>query len=106
MSSRLWLGAALLVCGTAAPAGAQTMTTAGFLDGLGTFYPQTAPNDTTRAIGTGLFRLDPTIKWTNWRIDASVEARWDTHDMTAATAAYWDRTIQRPALTIRRLSAA
>ena len=106
MASRLWLGAALLVCGTAAPAGAQTMTAAGFLDGLGTFYPQTAPNDTTRAIGTGLFRLDPTIKWTNWRIDASVEARWDTHDMTAATAAYWDRTIQRPALTVRRLSAA
>jgi len=90
---------------SATPATGQALTFGGFAEAAAILYPQTAPNDDTRAIGTGLARFDPAIKWTKWRLDASFEARADSHDMTTATAAFWDRTIRRPALTARRLSA-
>jgi hypothetical protein len=38
-------------------------------------------------------------------VDASIEARGDTDGLTAARAGFWDRSLKRPAVTVRRLSA-
>lgn len=100
-----WLAAVCVLGPCASPAAGQTRVFSGFAEAVATLYPQAAANDDVRAVAAGLARLDPAITWTRWRLDASFEARADSHDMTAATAAFRDRTIRRPALTARRLSA-
>ena len=97
--------AAALFTVIAGPAPAQTITHDGFAEVVVTLYPQTAPNDTTRAIAAPRLRWNPSAKWSTWRLDGSFEARTDSHDMTSATATYTDRTSRRPALAVRRWSA-
>ncbi len=100
-------GAALVIAvAAAAPsASAQSVAQSGFVDVTFTGYPQTAVTDSTRAIVRAIARWDPELTGTNWRLDASFEAQTDTHDQTALEATYWDRSTQRPAFDIRRLSA-
>jgi hypothetical protein len=100
-----WVLAACLFGRLAAPAAAQTVTNAGYVDVNFRVYPQSAPNDDTHAILTAVAHWDPLVKWTSWQVNASFEGRGDTHDMTTWAATYWDRTTPRPAFAVRRLSA-
>ena len=62
--------------------------------------------DDTQVVADSLFRWEPSLKAGSWRFDASFDARMDSHDMTQRTRRrhVWDRTIQRPALAVSRLS--
>ena len=62
--------------------------------------------DDTQVVADSLFRWEPSLKAGSWRFDASFDARMDSHDMTerSADVTFWDRTIQRPALAVSRLS--
>jgi hypothetical protein len=104
MRRRLSIATVLLAL-AAHPAAAQTTSQSGFADAKLTLYPQEAPNDDTQAIGYALFRWDPTVKWTTWHVNASFEARTDTHEMTEAAVTFTDRTTKRPALAIRAANA-
>lgn len=98
---------ALVFLITCAPAAAQAFTNRGFWETGVTLYPHTAPNDSGRAIGEALLRDEPSLKLnTSWIFNASFDAQTDTHLQVERewNVAYWDRSIQRPALAIRRLS--
>ena len=88
-------------------ADAQTFSQRGFGEALVDAYAQTSPRDDTQVVADSLFRWEPSLKAGAWRLDAGFDARMDSHDMTARSAdvRYWDRTIQRPALAVSRLSA-
>lgn len=97
----------LVLLVASAPAAAQTFTHRGYVQGLLTAYPQTTPTDDTRLVLDSFARWEPGVRAGSWRFDAALDARMDTHDMTrhSAEVTYWDRSIQRPALAIGRLSA-
>lgn len=99
--------AALLLLFLHGRADAQTFSQRGFAEVLVDAFPQTSPRDDTQIVADSLFRWEPALKAGAWRFDAGFDARMDSHDMTARSAdvTYWDRTIQRPALAISRLSA-
>jgi hypothetical protein len=87
---------------------AQTFTQRGFIDTNFTLYPETAPNDRGRALSDSLLRYEPTYKAAPWlRIYGAFDTRFDTHQLVERNARidYWDRSIRRPAFSIRRLSA-
>lgn len=87
---------------------AQDFAQRGFLDVRNTFYPQTAPNDSGRLISEGLLRWEASYSPASWiTINGSFDARTDSHRQVRRTGELdWDgRNIQRPALSIRRLSA-
>jgi hypothetical protein len=89
-----------------APVAAQTFSHRGSAEVLGFVYPQRAVNDPTRLLADSLFRWEPAVRRGAWHFDAGVDARMDTDGMTERTGdvSYWDRTIQRPAIAISRLS--
>jgi hypothetical protein len=95
----------VLLAGSA-PAVAQTVTQRGFVQGVLTGYPQTTPRDDRRAVIDTLGRWEPGIRAGSWRFDGALEGRLDTHDMTrhSAEVTYWDRSLQRPALSIARVT--
>lgn len=71
-------------------------------------YHQTAPGDSARAIGESLLRWEPGLKLTSGlRLSGSFDARLDSHHQTerAWRADWQDRSLRRPALSVRRLSA-
>src|SRR5262245_31730014 len=86
----------------------QTYTQRGFLENRGTFYPQTAPNDSAHAVGESLFRYEgfytPSAKW---QMAGAVDFRTDTHRQVERDfdLSWWDRELQRPLGEVRRLSA-
>jgi hypothetical protein len=90
-----------------APAAAQTFTHRGYVQGAVVAFPQPAPNDDTQLVLDSIARWEPTIRRGSWRLDGGFDARMDSHDMTqrSAEVTYWDRTIQRPALAVSRMSA-
>src|SRR5262249_14209688 len=53
---------ALIVMAWSAPAMAQTVSQRGFVDGVGFFFPQEAPNDATRLVGDLLAREEVFVK--------------------------------------------
>ncbi|MGE5357787.1 MAG: hypothetical protein ACM3NQ_02130 [Bacteroidales bacterium] len=88
-------------------ASAQAFDSRGFADGRLFVYPQTAPNDSTRAVAEALFRYEPTLTAGWLRAAAALDARMDTH---AQVERRWyvdweDRGVQRPPFSVRRLSA-
>ena len=103
---RLALCSFLVFLAGSPPAAAQEVSHRGFVQGVLTGYPQTTPRDDTRVVFDTLGRWEPAIRAGSWRFDAAVEGRLDTHDMTqhSAEVTYWDRSLQRPALSIARLS--
>jgi len=105
---RLRAAALLLVaCGAggARTAAAQTLTYRGFADVGLMLFPQTAPNDSTQAVGDAQFRLEPSLEIRRgFSASASLEARIGSHDQTTGAIAFWDRTLQRPALAVRTLT--
>lgn len=88
---------------------AQDFSHRGFLETRLLAFPQTAPNDRGRATAAALLRSEVFCKLsTGWRLAGGVDARTDTHhEVQRRWALGWqDRERQRPAFTIRRLSAA
>jgi hypothetical protein len=96
----------LLLC-LAATSHAQNFSQRGFLETTAFAYPQEAPNDSAHFVGEALFRYEAFYKLTNLRFAAAVDARTDTHLETVRGwgGFWWDRTLRRPLLAIRRLSA-
>ena len=71
-------------------------------------FPETAPNDSGQAVDSMLLRWEPSYKFSSWfTLAAAFDARADTHEETERTATvdFDDRSILRPALSVRRLSA-
>ncbi|MGH9630745.1 MAG: hypothetical protein ACRD7E_20725, partial [Bryobacteraceae bacterium] len=87
---------------------AQDFTQRGFLETRFIFYPQKAPNDSGLAVGESLFRYEASKSLLpGLRLHGAFDARTDTHHQVERTLHLnWsDRTLQRPAFSIRRLSA-
>jgi hypothetical protein len=86
---------------------AQKLTYRGYAEAAILLYPQEAPNDGDEVIADGLLRFEPS--WEIKRgiaIAGSFDARLDNHHETTETAevTFWDRTVRRPTLAIRRLT--
>ena len=99
------LSAALAVQRAAA---GQSFDQRGFVENQTLFYPQTAPNDSGRAVDSMLVRWEASYKPSGWFTLAwAFDARADTHQEAERVARIDldDRSIQRPALSARRLSA-
>jgi hypothetical protein len=80
----------------------------GFVEVRGTGYAQEAPTDTTRAVGEVQFRYEASARAASWlTFGGAVDFRADTHDQTADdwTPDWEDRGVQRPRISVRRLSA-
>jgi hypothetical protein len=80
----------------------------GFIEGRGVRFPQAATNDQSRAIEDVLFREEVFLKPTPWfRFAAGFDLRANTHDEVeyGGGVDFSDRTVRRPAVAIRRLTA-
>jgi len=92
----------------ASTAGAQALTQRGFIDGSVVLFPQEAPNDPTQAVGDLLARDDVFFKPAPWvQFAGGLDVRANSHDQVEDS---WridltDRTVLRPRIAIRRLSA-
>ena len=87
---------------------AQTISQRGFVEGRGTWFPQTAPNDSRRVVGDLLVREEVFVRAADWlRLAGGVDVRANSYDQVedAWRVRFDDRTTQRPRLTARRLSA-
>ena len=91
-----------------AAAWAQPFTGRGFFEDYSTFYPQTAPNDSAHAVSEALFRYEASWRPAAWlQLNGAFDARTDTHHQVERD---WrldldDRSIRRPAFSLRRFSA-
>ena len=86
---------------------AQPFTQRGFLETTAILYPETAPNDSSHAVGEALFRYEAFYKpIPGLQFAGALDARADTHQQTERTAglSWWDRNRLRPAFAVRRLS--
>jgi hypothetical protein len=93
------------LCGL--PLWAQSLSQRGFVETRGTFFPQTAPSDSGRAIGDILLRYEVGWKLTPWlRFDGAIDGRTDTHRQTERQFRldWQDRGMLRPAVSLRRFS--
>jgi hypothetical protein len=80
----------------------------GFVEGRGTVYPQEAANDSANTVGELLFRHESFYSpRQDVQFAAAVDLRTDTHRQSEREwrLDWADRSLQRPALSIRRLSA-
>lgn len=80
----------------------------GFVETKLTSFPQTVANDSGHNVGEGLLRYEATWRPQPWlKLTAGLDARFDTHNQFDRNLRLdvEDRTIQRPALSLRRLSA-
>ena len=87
---------------------AQGLSQRGFIEMSGNIYPQIVPGDSAHGIGETRLRYEPKWQAKPWlTFDASFEERVDTHGQDARTLHidWTDRSLQRPALSVRQLSA-
>lgn len=87
---------------------AQQFEQRGFIENRTVAYPQTAPNDSAHAVDEILLREEASYKFTPWfTLNGAFDARTDSHRQTAREWAVNadDRSILRPAFSVRRLSA-
>ncbi|HYL75038.1 MAG TPA: hypothetical protein VEU96_12585, partial [Bryobacteraceae bacterium] len=80
----------------------------GFLETGLTLFPETAPNDSAHAIGAALLRYEAQYKAAPWlRFSTALDAAFDTHQQVERSLRldWQDRSLQRPALSIRELKA-
>jgi hypothetical protein len=87
---------------------AQSFSQRGFLETDGLFFPQTAPNDSSHAVGDALLRYEASFTLApGLKIAGGLDARTDTHLYTEREwgLSWWDRSRLRPAFAVRRLSA-
>ena len=88
-------------------AAAQTFSQRGFLEFRNEIFPQTQINDSSHLISEALLRWEGLLKLPDdWQINASFDARADTHDQFTRDARLdlLDQDPQRPALSLRRIS--
>jgi len=89
-------------------ADAQTISQRGFVEGLGFGFPQTAQNDATRLVADVLVRDEVSVKPARWlQLAAGLDLRANSHDQVEDEwrVDFSDRTVRRPRLATRRLSA-
>jgi hypothetical protein len=87
---------------------AQQFEQRGFIENRTVVYPQAAPNDSGHVVDELLFREEASYKFAPWfTVSGSFDARADSHRQTARDGVIDadDRSIQRPAFSVRRLSA-
>src|SRR5689334_20357343 len=87
---------------------AQDFTQRGFLETGLTLFPQTARNDSSRAILESNLEYQAAYKLRPWlRFEGSIDARIDTHRQVERTLHldWQDRSLKRPALSLRELNA-
>jgi hypothetical protein len=87
---------------------AQQFEQRGFIENRSVVYSQTAPNDSGHVVDELLFREEASYKFAPWlTLNGSFDARTDSHRQTARDSIVDadDRSIQRPAFSIRRSSA-
>ena len=80
----------------------------GFIENRTVAFPQTAPNDSAHAVSEMLFREEASYKFTPWfTLSGAFDARADSHRQAARDGVVDadDRSILRPAFSLRRLSA-
>lgn len=97
----------LLLFLLASPLFAQNFTQRGYVETRGLFFPQTVQGDSSRAIGEAIFRWDVSYKLNeNWKLNGMIDTRTDTHRQVEREARidWQDRSLQRPALSLRRFS--
>jgi hypothetical protein len=101
----LWL---LFFLAGASSASGQQLSQRGFGEAQGTAFFQEAPNDPTQAVGDLLAREEVFVKPAAWiQFAAGLDVRANSHDQVedAWSVDYGDRTLRRPRISIRRLSA-
>ncbi len=107
--SRRIIHLAALIAMLAAPSAAQSVSQRGFLEARTTVYPQDAPNDSTNLVGNFMVREEASWRPSGWlTIAGAFDAQMDTHGRVEREwrLDWSDRGIQRPALSVRRLSGA
>jgi hypothetical protein len=88
---------------------AQTVSSRGFVEGVGYVFPQLTPNDDAHFVGDLLAREEVFIKAADWlRFTAGLDFRANSHDQVESDwrLDFQDRGVLRPKLSVRRLSAA
>ena len=86
---------------------AQDFTQRGFWETRVILFPQTGTNDSSHVVGDSLFRYEASkALLPGLRLSGSFDARTDTHLQTEREFRidFGDRSIRRPALSVRRLS--
>jgi hypothetical protein len=105
----LWVLAAIFAMAPARALHAQDFTYRGFSEIRAAAYPEKTPRDHDRLAVEGQIRLEPAYKLARWlTLSWSVDARLDNLEQVERK---WridirDRTLQRPALSIRQAAAA
>lgn len=87
---------------------AQNFEQRGYIENDTLLYPQTAPNDPAQVVNATLFRWEVTYKVTPWlQLNGAIDAEMDTHQQVERSLRldFDDRSIQRPAFSLRRYSA-
>src|SRR6478752_4151901 len=87
---------------------AQSFEQRGFIETRTIVYPQATSNDSGRVVDEVLFREEASYKFAPWlTVRGGFDARTDSHRQTARDGVVDadDRSIQRPAFSVRRLSA-
>jgi hypothetical protein len=87
---------------------AQKFEQRGFVENSTVVYPQATPNDSGHVVDEMLFREEASYKFAPWlTLSGAFDARTDSHRQTARDGVVDadDRSIQRPAFSVRRLSA-
>ena len=89
-------------------AGAQAVTNRGFADGSAFAFPEETPNDATQLVGDLLIRDEVFVKPASWvQFAGGLDVRADSHHQVEDSwrVDFSDRGVQRPRISIRRLSA-
>lgn len=87
---------------------ARALSQRGFFEGRGVFFPQDALNDDVNAVGDLLVRDEVFVKPARWvQFSAGADLRGNTHDQVEDEFRldFTDRGVQRPLLSVRRLTA-
>lgn len=103
---RFALAAALVGCWSVA--GAQTVSNQVLAEGRGIWYGEEAPRDPTRGIANVLVRDELTVRPAPWlQLAGGVDLRANSHDQVEDEWRFdvEDRTVLRPRVSLRRLSA-
>lgn len=97
-----------LMASRAASVEAQTITQRGFVEVAVAAFPEDAPNDRVNLVADAWLREEVFIKPTTWlQFAAGLDGRLNTHDQVQRSwrIDFADRTPQRQAISVRRLSA-
>ncbi|MBI3682318.1 MAG: hypothetical protein HY235_18215 [Acidobacteria bacterium] len=100
-----WLAGYVLLL----PLWGQNFSHRGYLETRGYFFPQATPGDSSHAIGEAILRWEAFYKaGGNWRFSGGLDTRTDTHRQVEREARldWQDRSLERPAFSLRRFSAA